>query len=189
MENNPNANANTNACSNKSGDDERVILNVGGIKSNYDSSIQAEILEELDYFQIPIPTDPHPPASATINKFILTLQQIIHEMEANLISRVELNFPRPDTSRFSLNPNLEIIHEILAPFITVTGYNILDAFGEEIMKYLMKKTPGFFCSLANEIYPPKYLVVMQLPLSPSREIRNGTFLAELEEDEENNEED
>ncbi|CAG8687258.1 6647_t:CDS:2 [Ambispora gerdemannii] len=228
MENTTNTDTNSNSNDDVI-DDERLILNVGGIKyethrstliaypdtflgvmfqqrnnamlkSNSDNPNQPKEYffdrngREFDYFQIPIPTNPYPPASATINHFILTLQRIIHEMEANLMQRVEIIFPWQDKTKFNLSPDLETIREILTPFITVTGYNILEGFGDDIVKYLMKNTPGFFCSLREREpsgnYPPRFAFVMQLPMSAfPREIRNGTFLVELGEDEENHEDD
>jgi hypothetical protein len=127
-----------------------------------------ELEAELDFFQIPIPQHLIPPpkivksedpAAATVDRFIEMLQSVIREIRANLETKVEVIFPWRSRSKFSVDPDISTLTDIIRPF-DVTGYNVLEAFGNQIGKYLVRTVTGLVWVLnerdASTNFPPRF---------------------------------
>ncbi|CAG8588317.1 17241_t:CDS:2 [Cetraspora pellucida] len=126
-----------------------------------------EILAEIDYFQIPYSIPPKPqaqyPPSSTLDSFILMLKSAMLTARDNFDIYVEIVFPQRNKSKFSVNPDVACILNIVKPYAE-NGYAILDTFGDEIGCYLTKVIPNFTWSLQkNTIYHPhRYFVDMSI---------------------------
>ncbi|CAG8453691.1 1015_t:CDS:2 [Paraglomus brasilianum] len=158
------------------------------------SLVSCEELEtELDFFQIPIPqhlvltpkdSKPKDPAAVTVNSFISMLQAVVREIRANLETKVEVIFPWRDRSKFSVEPDIAAITDLIRPF-DVTGYNVLEAFGNQIGKYLKKTVSGLIWILnerdASANYPPRFYLMMSFSVDSFdyRAIAKETVLREL----------
>ncbi|CAG8586918.1 3157_t:CDS:2 [Ambispora gerdemannii] len=124
-------------------------------------SITRQELElELDYFQIPFDHDlvkslsyVNRAAIATVDAFIVALEQIFYKVVANFGTTVTIVFNyRQIPEIYTTQKFEEDVKKILAPF-AVVDLNILEKYGDQIQMYLTSEIPELIWKLedANDL--------------------------------------